>query len=167
MSGNTAPRQNNWPEIGGHDIWKVTKIKVKKFGPPLVAPKITEELRKQKSNRNGWISFCKRFQICSFMSQKKSFQVSVPLHWCSLVPFPCVWLWGYATEEYFLETRVQLSVAFNTYPIWIFEKMLVFSILFSRYYFSFDCYFCSIVDRCTCQQENIWDCHFFHKYFVE
>ena len=83
MSGNAAPRQNNWPEIGGHDIWKVTKIKVKKFGPHLVAPKITEELRKQKSNRNGWISFCKRFQICSFMSQKKSFQV---------ITYTCIYL---------------------------------------------------------------------------
>ena len=50
MSGNAAPRQNNWPEIGGHDIWKVTKIKVKKFGPHSVASKIYEELRKQKSN---------------------------------------------------------------------------------------------------------------------
>ena len=50
VSGNTAPRQNNWPEIGGHDIWKVTKIKVKKFGPHSVASKIYEELKKQKSN---------------------------------------------------------------------------------------------------------------------
>ena len=49
MSGNTATRQNNWPEIGGHDIWKVTKIKVKKFGPHSVASKIYEELKKQKS----------------------------------------------------------------------------------------------------------------------
>ena len=73
MSGNAAPRQNNWPEIGGHDIWKVTKIKVKKFGPHLVAPKITEELRKQKSYRKGWILFCKRFQTCSFMCKKKLF----------------------------------------------------------------------------------------------
>ena len=54
MSGNTAPRQNNWPEIGGHDIWKVTKIKVKKFGPHSVAPEIPEDLRKQKSYRKWW-----------------------------------------------------------------------------------------------------------------
>ena len=54
VSGNTAPRQNNWPEIGGHDIWKVTKIKVKKFGPHSVAPEIPEDLRKQKSYRKRW-----------------------------------------------------------------------------------------------------------------
>ena len=77
MSGNTAPRQNNWPEIGGHDIWKVTKIKVKKFGPHLVAPKITEELRKQKSYKKGWILFCKRFQSAAFMCKKKVIHVNI------------------------------------------------------------------------------------------
>ena len=51
-------------------------IKIQKFGPHLVASKITEELRKQKINRKGWILFCKRFQTCSFMRQKKSFQVT-------------------------------------------------------------------------------------------
>ena len=71
MSGNTAPRQNNWPEIGGHDIWKVTKIKVKKFGPHSVASKITEDLRKQKSYKKRWIFQWKRFQSASFMCQKK------------------------------------------------------------------------------------------------
>ena len=44
-------------------------IKIQKFGPHLVASKITEELRKQKINRKG-------FQTCSFMRQKKSFQVT-------------------------------------------------------------------------------------------
>ena len=55
-------------------VGQKTKIKIKKFGPHSVASKITEELRKQKSNRKGWILFCKRFQTCSFMSQKKSFR---------------------------------------------------------------------------------------------
>ena len=54
MSGNTAPRQNNWPEIGGHDIWKVTKIKFQKFVSYSVAPEIPEDLRKQKSYRKCW-----------------------------------------------------------------------------------------------------------------
>ena len=48
--------------------------KVKKFGPRSVASEITEELRKQKSNRKGWILFCKRFQTCSFMCEKKLFR---------------------------------------------------------------------------------------------
>ena len=72
MSENTAPRQNNWPEIGGHDIWKVTKIKVKKFGAHSVASKITEDLYKQKSHKKQWILQSKRFQIGSFMWEKKS-----------------------------------------------------------------------------------------------
>ena len=50
---------------------KIAK-KVQKFGPHSVAPKIPEELKKQKSNRKGWVLFCKRFQSASFMCEKKS-----------------------------------------------------------------------------------------------
>ena len=45
--------------------------KVKKIGPRSVASEITEVLGKQKSYRKGWILFCKRFQTCSFMCEKK------------------------------------------------------------------------------------------------
>ena len=51
MSGNAAPRQNNWPEIGGHDIWKVTKIKVKKFWLHSVASEKYRPSRKQISDK--------------------------------------------------------------------------------------------------------------------
>ena len=71
MSGNAAPRQNNWPEIGGHDIWKVTKIKVKKFRPHSVAPESSEDRRKQKIYKKRWTFQWKRFQSASFMCQKK------------------------------------------------------------------------------------------------
>ena len=55
---------------------KVITIKVQKFGPHSVASENTEELRKQKSNRKGWILFCKWFQIAAFMCEEKSFHVN-------------------------------------------------------------------------------------------
>ena len=51
--------------------------KIQKFGPHLVASKITEELREQKSNRKGWVLFCKKFQSASFMCEKKLLQPSL------------------------------------------------------------------------------------------
>ena len=57
-------------------VGQKTKIKIKKFRPYSVASESTEELRKQKSNRKGWILFSKRFQSAAFMCEKKSFQIS-------------------------------------------------------------------------------------------
>ena len=51
MSGNAAPRQNNWPEIGGHDIWKVTKIKDEIFWIQSVASEKYRPSRKQVSDK--------------------------------------------------------------------------------------------------------------------
>ena len=51
-------------------VGQKTKIKIKKLRPYSVASESTEELRKQKSNRKGWILFCKRFQSATFMCEK-------------------------------------------------------------------------------------------------
>ena len=58
-------------------VGQKTKIIIKKLRPYSVASEITEELRKQKSNRKGWILFCKRFQSAAFMCKKNLFQVTV------------------------------------------------------------------------------------------
>ena len=58
-------------------VGQKTKIKIKKLRPHSVAPESIEELRKQKSNRKGWILFCKRFQSAAFMCERKVFQVNI------------------------------------------------------------------------------------------
>ena len=57
----------------------IITIKLQKFWPHSFASEITEELRKQKSYRKGWILFCKRFQTCSFMCEKKVFHVNISI----------------------------------------------------------------------------------------
>ena len=102
MSGNAAPRQNNWPEIGGHDIWKVTKIKVEKFGPHSVASEITEDPRKQKSHRIWRLFQRKRFHIRSFMSKKKFYALVVMRYYGTMY---CFW-----TKPYPIPTKNRCDV---------------------------------------------------------
>ena len=64
---------DRWPSWS---ITEVITIKVQKLWPHSVASEITEELRKQKGNKKGWILFYKRFQSAAFMCEKKVFQVT-------------------------------------------------------------------------------------------
>ena len=75
ICGHASSTLSTWRKLWQRQLI-ITK-KVLKFGPHSVAPKIPEELKKQKSNKKGWILFCKRFQSASFMCEKKSLQPKV------------------------------------------------------------------------------------------
>ena len=60
-SGNTAPRQNNWPEIGGHDVSKVTTKKFRNLGLIQVHLKLQKSLESKKVTEKGEYYFAKGF----------------------------------------------------------------------------------------------------------
>ena len=70
-SGNTAPRQNNWPEIGGHDIWKVTTKKLKKLDPVQLHLKLQKSLESKKVTEKGEYYFAKGFKHVVSCAKKK------------------------------------------------------------------------------------------------
>ena len=61
-SGNTAPRQNNWPEIGGHDVSKVTTKKLRNLGLIQVHLKLQKSLESKKVTKKGEYYFAKGFK---------------------------------------------------------------------------------------------------------